>query len=524
MSENKKYWIVSREYAGLSEAGGVKNVTTSLATGFNKQGWDVTVFIPLYGCTAITNVDNFDIIENGFVEINVNSKKHRVVFAQGYFHGIKIVFIVNTCFTSKMGVYTYTRLEEALNPQLKSGEGHFDSSELSVLFQKSVIAFGELYKTAPEIFHCQDAHTALIPFIVHSDRNSKKHYKNTDFFITIHNAGCAYRNQIESSFLASKLLDIPESQFVDSCVQNRVEPFLLSQHYAHFTTVSPWYADELLQPENEFCGDICKEFAKRKFKIIGITNGIDSAHYDPTNKKISTLPFEYNPEIGDLEGKYKCREDFIQKYREIHTCTEEKKVDRIFQHGIVLKESREEEPPVYFSFHGRLVHQKGIDVLVEAAEIVLTKRSNARFVVMGQGSKELEKCNIELSERFKGKYLFFQGYDKALSRLCIAISDFLVLPSFFEPCGLEDFIGQIYGTVPIAHACGGLNKIIHEKTGFLYYQNDALTLSNVLIDLLDKRMREEDMFLDIIKESAQYVKKEFAWNTIISEKYIPLFK
>ncbi len=518
----KKYWIVAREYAGLAEAGGVKNVVRSLAEGFKNLGWPVTVFMPLYGCTAVSSVKDFDIIDNTSIEIQIAGKQYRVVFSQGYFHGVRIVFIVNAHFTSKMGVYTYTRLEEALYPEQKSGEGHSDANIISILFQKSVIEFGIISGEKPDLIHCQDSHTALIPFLINTDDDIKKNYKTTKFVITIHNAGSVYRDQCESLSAASELLNIDEAKLKPFCIDGKPEPFLLSQSYAQFTTVSPWYAEELGNPTNPYCSDICEEFSKREFDIIGITNGIDYSYYDPNNNKLSKIPFAFNPLIRDLEGKRKCLDLFLSTYNTIHTCNETKKIDRITQHGI-LSNSKKNDVPVYFAFHGRLVHQKGIEVLVEAAKIVLGSRSNARFIVIGQGTDEFEKVNIDMAHEYFGKYLYFQGYDKPLSRLCIAVSDFLLLPSFFEPCGLQDFIAQIYATIPVAHACGGLNKIIHEKTGFLYKSNDALTLSQLLINLIDEKNKDKESFVDIIEHASNYVLHDFSWDKIIKEQYMPLF-
>ncbi len=526
MSKKKKYWIAAREYAGLAEAGGVKSVVTSLARGFQHIGWDVTVLMPLYGCTAISDVEDFDVIENASAEISVGEKIYRVVYAQGFYKNIKVVFIVHSIFTSKMGVYTYTRLEEALNPTLKSGEGHFDANILSVLFQKAVVQYGMNTHTAPEAFHCHDAHTALIPFLSQCSDDAKKLYNLTKFVITIHNAGYFYRDQCKSITQASELIKLPAKNFSAYALNGKPEPFLLSQSHATFTTVSPWYAEELLDPNNEFCSDISTEFVKRDFNIIGITNGIDYEDYNPTKTAESKLPFAFNPIISDLQGKYDCRNHFLQTYNVVHTCNEEKKIDRVFQYGILNNEillEDQEEQPIYFSFHGRLVHQKGIDVLTEASRIVLKKRKNARFIVMGQGSKELEQANCDLAKDFYGKYLFFQGYDQSLSRLCIAMSDFLVLPSFFEPCGLLDFIGQFFGTIPVAHAAGGLNKIIHEKTGFLYTKNEPEVLANLLISLIDKKIKEPKYFSDMISYSAKYIKDEYSWDKVICEKYLPQF-
>ena len=482
---NKKYWIAAREYSGLAEAGGVKNVVTSLAQGFSKIGWDVTVFIPLYGCTNFKYIKGFRLLDTISVDFTIDSKVFKIKFCKGYLDGVRIIFIVNSIFTRKMGVYTYTSIEESLVSNFKSGTGHVDSSIMSVLFQKSVVEYGKIANKYPEVFHCQDAHTALIPFLSNSKDSLQEHYKYTKFFVTIHNAGDAYRSQIDSVNKASVLLDLPEETFTNYTINNTVEPFLLSQKYAQFTTVSPWYAEELLD-KTQLDNSIIPEFLHRKFLITGITNGIDYELYNPTDKNASKLPFVYNPLIGDLQGKYDCRKLFLDTYNVINVDTDTKKIDKIYQYGVLLdKINSTDDDSVYFVFHGRLVHQKGVDILAKAAKIVLQQRQNARFIVMGQGDSLFEQEQSHLAQDNYGKYLYFKGYNKALARFVIAMGDFIVLPSFFEPCGLEDFIGQILGTIPVAHACGGLKKIKHGKTGYLYNKNTPELLASTLIELVD---------------------------------------
>lgn len=511
-----KYWIAAREYSGLAEAGGVKDVTTSLAQGFSQLGWDVTVFMPFYGCTDMSHIKKFRLLENLHVDITINSITYNIKFCTGNLNGVRIIFIVHSIFTKKMGVYTYTKIEEDLYTDLKSGTGHSDSSVMSILFQKAVIAYAENSHTKPDIFHCQDAHTSLIPFLANTNETLSSHFNTTKFFVTIHNAGPFYRSQFNSVEEASCLLDLPEEFFDEYVINKKVEPFLLSQKYAKFTTVSPWYAKELFEI-NENSNDITTEFIKRNFSISGITNGIDYDLYNPTNKEISKLPYEFDPLIEDLDGKYSCRKYFLDKYSIIHKDTETKKIDFVQQSGIINADDSTES--IYFCFHGRLVHQKGVDILARAAKIVMDKRENARFIIMGHGEKDFEKEHSHLAQEYVGKYIFFKGYDKALSRLVVAVSDFLVLPSFFEPCGLEDFIGQIYGTIPVAHACGGLQKIIHGETGFLYKNNTPESLANILIRIIDKKPLNSSL----IKNAANHVKNEYSWEKIIKEDYVPLF-
>lgn len=520
MSAKKRIWIVSREYAGIAEAGGVKNVTASLAEGLYNEGFDVSVFIPLYGCTVLDGVNDFTPVGESSA-IRSEDREFTVQFARGIFRNIRFVFIIHSGFSEKKAVYTYTEEEQRINPRHVQGRGHEDSLLLNVLFQKGVLEYGRLYAddAVPDIIHCQDAAAALVPFIARCDDAYRAFYKNTAFAVTIHNAGNGYRHEMSGLLQAASLLNMDESLFSGALIGGRAEPYLLAEKYAALTTVSPWYAQELCDPKNEDAGALSKEFAERSVRITGITNGIEYEKYDPRNTAVSMLPYPFNPADGDFKGKYECREDFLNRYsseRYGSACPE----SGLYQYGFISRA----ENAVFFSYHGRIVHQKGTDILAAAAQIVMERNKNARFIVTGQGASELEKEQAALALRFPGRYLYLRGYNRPLARLCVAVSDFIVLPSIFEPCGLEDLIAQIYGTLPVAHACGGLQKIEDGKTGFLYKDNRPDVLADLLLDLAEQRHKEPAHFERLAVQAARSVQNRFSWKKIIKTSYIPFYE
>ena len=103
------------------------------------------------------------------------------------------------------------------------------------------------------------------------------------------------------------------------------------------------------------------------------------------------------------------------------------------------------------------------------------------------------------------------------------MSDFIALPSNFEPCGLEDFIAQIFGTLPVAHATGGLCKIIDDQTGFLYKPNTAEELSRTISNLVKLKQADSDIFNNMISYAADYVKSNYSWRIVAKEKYLELY-
>ena len=202
-------WQIAREYAGLAEAGGVKNVVCSLSEGLQKLGHKVTLFIPLYGCTDLSCVSNYTEDKDSSVEIFVGERYYKVFYGFGKLNDVNLVFIISDCYTEKQGVYTYTESEEKANPYCVRGTGHHDALENEIMFQKAVIEFGKKYFITPDAVHCHDATSALIPCFANLPEN-QHFYTNTKFIVTIHNAGPAYHHEINGYEKAKRLTNLPD--------------------------------------------------------------------------------------------------------------------------------------------------------------------------------------------------------------------------------------------------------------------------------------------------------------------------
>ncbi|HIW35882.1 MAG TPA: glycogen/starch synthase [Candidatus Treponema faecavium] len=511
-------WLISREYAGIAEAGGVKNVSCSLCEGLVRRGTRTMLFIPLYACTVLDAVDSFTELTD-YCRIHIAGHDHHVGWARGVMNGVDIVFIISSLFSSRMGVYTYTKEEELRDPSCRRGEGHRETLEMNVLFERAVLEYGVRFPdTVPHMIHCQDAAAALVPVLARRCREYAAVFADTQFVVTIHNAGPGYHHAFDNTETACRLTGLSSDCIAGgiNAQSGAVEPFLLCAPYACLTTVSPWYAYEIRNPANQDTGGLSQEFSRRGVRVIGITNGIDIDRYDPEYPEKSLLTYPFSPENKDLDGKYRCRADFIERHRE---CIQA--YDGVEQNGFIL----EPEPDtVWFSYHGRLVRQKGLFVLASAIEELLPRHPEFRFVINGQGEAVLEERYQYLASRFPGRCLYFRGYHRSLARLCTAVADFLVLPSDFEPCGLEDFIAQLFGSIPIAHATGGLNKIIHGETGYLYHPNTEQKLAAVLAECARRFIGDREFNLEIIAQAAMFVRYTYSWDEVISRKYIPLYR
>ncbi len=507
------------ECAGIAEAGGVKNVTFSLCKELSLLGHQVTLFIPVYKCTSLALIKDIKDYGEGQVQLYHCGKQETVSYStavciQGDFN---VVFINHPSFAEKEGVYTYTAAEQEKNPDFIKGFGHKDTLFMDSLFSKAVCAYSSCIKKAalPDIIHCQDASTALIPCFAAKNNAFNK----IATVVTIHNAGPAYHHNFSSIGEAAWYTGLPEAELGGALNDFKVEPFLLASNAgAHITTVSEYYAKELIDPFNiDVTEGLSPIFFKRYTNIKGITNGIDFDRYNPADKNESLLPYEFNPETGDLEGKYKCRDYCVTEIQYMQ-------IPGVKTYGCINVRPQEKEKQIFITYHGRITNQKGISVLINAIPAILNNYETVKFVIAGQGEIALEQQLIELSQRFNGKVIFLNGYNRESSRLVNAIGDFIVLPSNFEPCGLEDFISQIYGTLPVANATGGLNKILDYETGFLYHNNKSENLIAKLSEVISIKLYKPDLIEKMIKTAALHVHSKYLWRNVINNEYIPFFQ
>lgn len=513
-----RFWIVSMECAGIAEAGGVKNVTLSLCKELSLLHNDVTLFIPIFKCTSFDFIKNITEEKNQSVFLCGKTETVEYKSAVCTMGNFKVVFICHNAFGEKEGIYTYTAREQSKNPDFAKGQGHKDSLFMDTLFQKAVCAYSKNISSEeiPDIIHCQDAASAMVPSFCRNEDS----LKNSKCVVTIHNAGPAYHHEFSSIGEAAWYTSLDVELLEKALNNGKVEPFLLAYYSgAELTTVSEQYAKELSDSKNAGVTDnLSYIFEKNNIRVTGITNGFDFERYNPCDTKSSKLPFAFNPEKSDFDGKLKCRKFFLEKIANAENCTYE----GIKKFGFL--NCRENfSDLIFIAYHGRLASQKGVSVLLQAIPSILLNFENVRFIIAGQGEKSIEDSVIKLVSEYEGKISFINGYNQVAVRLVTAVSDFIALPSFFEPCGLEDFIAQCYGTVPIAHRTGGLLKISHLNTGYLYNSNSPVSLAMMIARAISVKEYNPALHDKIIQNGFKSVKNEFLWKNVIEKKYLPFF-
>ena len=304
--------------------------------------------------------------------------------------------------------------------------GYDDDVERFTAFQIAFVNWMVHWEHHPDIVHCHDYHTGLIPFMMQHcyDYNSLKHISTV---ITIHNAQYqGWMGWDKSRYIPR--WDLWKRGLLDW--NENINPLACGIKCASKVTTVSWsYMDELRTSSN----GLERLFEFEKGKCVGILNGIDNEVWNPTTDKY-------------LEHRYNVK-----------TAAAGKKKNKI---ALCERFGFEIEKPL-FVFIGRLVGEKAADILPYAIRMAIEQTNGeASFLVLGSGETAVEWEFQQMAEPYKGVFNVVIGYDETLSHLMYAGADFLLMPSRVEPCGLNQMYAMRYGTVPIVRSTGGLQDTI----------------------------------------------------------------
>ncbi|MEO8793809.1 MAG: glycogen/starch synthase [Daejeonella sp.] len=399
---------LSAECYPVAKVGGLGDVVGALPKYLNSLGVDAWVVMPFYD-RKFTREHEFEIIFEGCGKLGHKDFEFSVLKEKTNVLGFPLYLIKIPGLVDRQEVYCYP-----------------DEIEQFIAFQLAFLEWMVQTNSEPDIIHCHDHHTGLIPFLVsHSAKyNSLKHIPTV---VTIHNG--EYQGWFgwdKVSYLPE--IDLSRSGLLDwgGCINSLAAAVKSCWKY---TTVSPGYLRELSYNSN----GLELLFQMETQKGQGIINGIDTEVWNPAT----------DPRIAN---------HFDSK---------------TFRHGKKLSKSQlckefglNEKLPL-FVFIGRLVGEKGADLLPEIISQTLTKHKNeASFLILGSGEKLIEKELTDLKKKFKKQYALFIGYDEDLAHRIYAGADFIIMPSRVEPCGLNQLYSLRYGTLPIVNNTGGLADTI----------------------------------------------------------------
>jgi len=406
--------MAATEMEPFAQTGGLGDVLGALPAALAKQGQKVSVVLPLYRIIRreTSNLQPFG--RSRSVPVGDRKVEYRVYRKT---HGkVEVYFIDKPEYFNRDRLYGYS-----------SGD-YADNAERFVFFSRSVVELACGLRPGPHVIHGHDWQTGLIPVYLATLYKDDPRLSKVISVFTIHNIG--YQGLFRRK--AMRLTGLDESLFSPEGLEFYDKLNLLKGGIVFsdaVTTVSPRYAEEI-QTE-EYGWGLHEVLLRYRDKLNGILNGADYRAWNPASDRF--LPCNYSP--ADPSGKARCKQALQEET------------------GLIL---RPETPVV--GMVTRLTGQKGIDLLAGSVEGLM--KLDLQIVILGQGDEPYEELIQDFSRRFAGSFACRIAFDKRLSHLIQAGSDFFLMPSRYEPCGLSQIYSLKYGTIPIVRATGGLDDTV----------------------------------------------------------------
>lgn len=473
-----KIAFVASEVAPFAKTGGLADVASALPRYLHGQGHDVRVFMPLHGKI---DLDTYAFARVDFLrDVTVAVGPHRVGFsvyvARAPDSDLDIYFIHCPALYHRPNVYT----------------GDADESLRFATLCHALFACCQRMGWAPDILHANDWHTALVPLLKRTVYGWDRLFHQAKTILTIHNI--AY----QGAFPASVVDEVGLGGFRELLHQDHLRAGAVSfletglLHADVVTTVSETYAREIQTPA--FGMGLEDLLRHRSASVVGIVNGVDYGTWNPE----SDPHIEPNYGIDDVAAGKRANKDTLLATLDLAAA---------------------ERAPL-FGIISRLTGQKGFELLFEPLPAML-HHLDVRLVVLGTGEPRYETFFHDLQRRFPHKVVFHRGYSEALAHKIEAAADIFLMPSRFEPCGLNQMYSLKYGTVPIVRKTGGLADTVQlfdpttrTGTGFVFdhYTTEGMTwaLERALATYQDQeawaQLRENGMRRDYSweRQGAQY--------------------
>ena len=403
-----KVLFISTEAAPFAKSGGLGDVIGSLPKELLQQGIDARVMLPLYRSIKKKYIDELKLITDFTVMLSWRTQ-YCGIFEMNC-DGITFYFLDNERYFDRDGYY-----------------GYDDDGERFAYFSKAALDAINVMEFDPDILHCSEWQTAMVPVYLKTSYAGKPGYETLKTVFTIHNI--EYQGKFDLSILGD-LLGMPKS-----------DQGILEYHGAvnfmkgavvtcdRLTTVSPSYAEEITET---FYGKGLEGIIKEnRYKLSGILNGIDTTLYNPA--KDSAIAARYSK-----------------------NSVEKKMINKIaLQKEMGL--AAEPEVPI-LAMIGRLEEHKGIRLVIHVFDELM--RENLQFVLLGTGQKQYEQFFQNQAELYGDKIFVRTEFSNALANRIYAGADLFLMPSVSEPCGLAQMIALRYGTIPIVRETGGLKDTV----------------------------------------------------------------
>ena len=430
--------FASGEAAPFCKTGGLGDVAGSLPQALAQNGDSVAVILPLYG--QIKDEWRKQMIFLGSTYVDLSWRHEYCGLFSLTYQGVTWYFVDNEHYFKRERIY-----------------GEADDGERFAFFCRAVVDLLPQLADMPDVIHCNDWQTALIPVYIKDTACRNSALQSIKTVYTIHNI--EYQGWLDE-YAVGDLLGLDRGWYDDGTIEmnggvNLMKAALMTADQV--TTVSPTYARQL--HHSFYAHGMESVIGRIDGKLSGILNGLDIVGYDPAHDK--AVPANYTPD--DLSGKAACKAA-LQK-----------------ELGLAV----EKDTPI-LAIVSRLVSHKGLDLVCEVFDRMM--ESGVQFVVLGTGDGQYEDFFRHQAQRYPGRVAACLTYSEPLSRRVYSGSDLLLMPSKSEPCGLSQMIAMRYGTVPIVRQTGGLNDSVHscqlgqEGNGFVFADYNAFDMLHVVCE------------------------------------------
>lgn len=412
MSTALKICLTASELAPLAKTGGLADVTAALASFLHRSGHDVRLLMPFY---SSIKTENLSVVPVDFLQdipISIGDSHGHYSIDTAYVPNLELPIFLLRC------------------PELYDQDGLYsggpDEHKRFILLARASIEMCQRMGFAPDVFSCHDWHAALIPLYLKSIYAWDNLFAKSRSVLTIHNIG--YQGIFSADI--SKDLDLAGSENLlhqDDLSAGRINFLKTGILYANLlTTVSPTYAREI--QGGEYGMGLENLLRDRSDALFGILNGVDENDWNPANDPL--IPKHFS--IENIRGKQSCKLALLKEL------------------GLPFVAGR----PL-IGIVSRLVEQKGFDLMQEVLPGLLRHR-DFTLTILGNGEPRYENFFRELQRVYSDRVHFYKGYNNKLAHWIEAASDMFLMPSRYEPCGLNQMYSLKYGTVPIVRETGGL--------------------------------------------------------------------
>lgn len=490
-SKKLKILFVTSEVVPFVKTGGLADVSSALPQILLEQGHQVRIVVPKYGAIDERKYKIHEVVRLKDLTTNIGGKEVvfslRSSFLVGPKARVQIYFLDNQ---------EYFGSRHSLYSDPLSGEEFADNDERFILLARSVFELITKLGWVPDVIHCNDWQCGLIPAYLKTLHSEEELFKNVKTLFTIHNL----QDQGVFSKSTFEKTGLPEKYKSEEGIlhKNKINFMKTGLVFADsINTVSEKYAEEICN-DKEYALGLLDVLAKRKKDMFGIVNGIDTAIWNPEkDKKIAK---KYS--LKNLEDKTQNKKALAEKF------------------GFEYKP----DVPV-IGMISRLYDSKGFDLVEKAFKELM--KLDIHLVLLGTGEKKYHKFFENEVIKHSGKFSCYLGFDDELAHLIEAGADIFLMPSKFEPCGLNQMYSLVYGTIPVVRETGGLADTVDnfdEKSGngngFVFKKYNAADMMKEINRALKIYKDDQKTWIKIMKTG---MKSNFTWMNS-SKNYIDLYK